>query len=115
LSSITPACRSASIAICRPGIASNVNRAVTSEMRTAPWLMTTNWMTMRTRKTTMPTTKLPPTTNSPKAMITLPAALVPSWPCIRMSRVDATLSDSRRSVRSSSSEGKTENSTGCLT
>ena len=31
-----------SIAICRPGIASRVNRAVTSDMRTAPWLMTRN-------------------------------------------------------------------------
>ncbi len=41
-SSMSPAFRSASIAICRPGIASNVNRAVTSEMRTAPWLMTMN-------------------------------------------------------------------------
>jgi len=27
--------------ICLPGMASRVKRAVTSEMRTAPWLMTT--------------------------------------------------------------------------
>jgi hypothetical protein len=53
---MAPALRSASMAICRPGIASSVNRAVTSEMRTAPWLMTMNWMAMSTRKTTMPTT-----------------------------------------------------------
>ena len=77
-SSMMPAFRSASIAICRPGIASRVNRAVTSEMRTAPWLMTMNWIAISTRKTTMPTTKLPPTTNWPNAMITWPAASTPS-------------------------------------
>ena len=75
---MSPAFRSASIAICRPGIASRVNRAVTSEMRTAPWLMTRNWIAMSTRKTTTPTTKLPPTTNWPNAMMTWPAASTPS-------------------------------------
>ena len=71
-------------------------------------------MATSTRKMTTPTTKLPPTTNWPKAMMTWPAASTPSWPCIRMSRVEATLSDRRSSVSSSSSDGKTENSTGCL-
>ena len=37
-----PAFRSASIAICLPGMASNVNRAATSEMRVAPLVITTN-------------------------------------------------------------------------
>ena len=63
----------------------------------------------------MPTTKLPPTTNWPNAMITCPAAPTPSWPCMRISRVEATLSDSRSSVSTSSSDGNTENSTGCFT
>ena len=63
----------------------------------------------------MPTTKLPPTTNWPNAMITWPAASTPSSPCIRISRVDATFSDSRISVSNSSSDGNTENSTGCFT
>ncbi len=30
------------MAICLPGIASRVNLAVTSDMRTEPWLMTMN-------------------------------------------------------------------------
>jgi hypothetical protein len=40
-------------------------------------------------------------------------ASIPSAPCIRISRVDATFSDSRSSVSNSSSDGNTENSTGC--
>jgi hypothetical protein len=103
------------MAIWRPGIASRVNRAVTSEMRTAPWLMTRNWMTMSTTNTTAPTTKLPPTTNWPKDMITLPAASTPSAPCSSTSRVEATFSESRIRVRSRSNDGNTENSTGCFT
>jgi chemotaxis protein MotB len=39
---ISPEFRSASIAICLPGIASNVNRAATSEMRDEPFVITTN-------------------------------------------------------------------------
>src|SRR5690606_31737674 len=109
-----PAFRSASIDICLPGMASSVKRAVTSEMRTAPWLMTTYWMATSTRNTTTPTTKLPPTTNCPKAMITWPAASTPSPPCSRMRRVPATLSDRRSSVSSSSSDGNAENSIGSL-
>ena len=49
-SSISPALRSASIAICLPGIASRVNRAATSAMRPAPLVMTTNLMMTRMRK-----------------------------------------------------------------
>ena len=50
-----PAFKSASIAICRPGIASNVKRALTSEMRPAPLVMTTKLMITSTVNTTMPT------------------------------------------------------------
>ena len=54
--------------ICLPGIASRVNRAATSLTRPAPLVMTTYWITTRIRKTTMPTTVLPPTTTFPKAL-----------------------------------------------
>ena len=42
--------------------------------------------------------------------MTEPAASMPSLPCSRMSRVEATLSDSRNRVVASSSDGKMENS-----
>ena len=61
------------MAICLPGMASRVKRAATSATRPAPLVMTTNWMTMRMRKTTRPTTRLPPTTKWPKLSITAPA------------------------------------------
>ena len=51
-SSMRPALRSASMAICLPGIASRVKRAATSVTRSAPLVMTMNWMTTRMRKTT---------------------------------------------------------------
>ncbi len=51
-----PRLRSASMAICLPGMASRVKRAATSATRSAPLVMTTNWMTTRIRKTTRPTT-----------------------------------------------------------
>jgi hypothetical protein len=50
-----PAFKSASMAICRPGIASRVNRALTSEMRPAPLVMTTKLMITNTVNTTIPT------------------------------------------------------------
>ena len=53
---MSPALRSASIAICLPGIASSVKRAATSATRPAPLVMTMNWMTKRMRKMTRPTT-----------------------------------------------------------
>jgi len=52
---IRPAFRSASIAICLPGIASRVKRALTSEMRPAPLVTTTKLMIVRMTKTMMPT------------------------------------------------------------
>ena len=71
---IWPVLRSASIAICLPGIASRVKRAPTSATRPAPLVITTNWMTMRIRKMTRPTTTLPPTTKLPNASTTWPAS-----------------------------------------
>ena len=110
-----PAFRSASIAICLPGMASNAKRALTSETRPAPLVTTTKLMMVRTMNTTAPTAKLPPMTNSPNAAMTLPAACEPSWPCISTTRVDATLSARRRMVTSSSTVGKIANSSGRLT
>ena len=45
-----PAFRSASIAICLPGNASRVKRAVTSAVRTAPWLTTMYWIAISAAK-----------------------------------------------------------------
>jgi hypothetical protein len=54
-SSMRPAERSASIAICLPGIASRAKRAPTSAMRPAPFVMTMKLMPMSSRKITIPT------------------------------------------------------------
>jgi hypothetical protein len=54
-------------------MASRVKRAATSATRPAPLVMTTNWMTMRMRKTTRPTRTDPPTTKCPKLWMTTPA------------------------------------------
>ncbi|MPN33269.1 hypothetical protein SDC9_180754 [bioreactor metagenome] len=59
-SSMRPAERSASMAICLPGIASSVKRAETSAMRSAPLVITTKLMTTRMLNTIRPTAKLPP-------------------------------------------------------
>jgi hypothetical protein len=72
-SSMSPEFRSASMAICLPGIASRVNRAPTSATRPAPLVITTNWMSTRIMKTTRPTTSEPPITKVPKVSMTLPA------------------------------------------
>ncbi len=61
------------MAICLPGIASRVKRAPTSATRSAPLVMTTNWMTTRMRKITIPITSEPEMTKCPKASMTLPA------------------------------------------
>ena len=63
-------------------------------------------------KITVPTTKFPPTTNDPKDSITWPAAPVPSLPCKRMIRVDATFRDNLINVTMSKSDGNTEKSKG---
>ena len=68
---------------CLPGMASRVNRAATSEMRVAPLVITTNWITIMMVKITNPTRALEPATNSPKACTTSPAAPTPSSPARR--------------------------------
>ena len=73
-SSIRPAFRSASIAICLPGIASRVKRAPTSAMRSAPLVTTMKLMTTRIANTIRPTAKLPPIRKWPNDSITVPAA-----------------------------------------
>ena len=102
-SSIRPAFRSASIAICLPGIASSVKRAPTSATRPAPFVTTTNWMTIRIRKTTRPTTSCRRRrTRRTASMTGLPRRRRSS----RISRVvEATLSARRNSVASSSRVG----------
>ncbi|AIJ87133.1 Uncharacterised protein [Brucella melitensis] len=69
-SSIRPDERSASMAICLPGIASSVKRAPTSAIRVAPLVMTRKLTMMRMAKTTRPITKSPPITNCEKPWIT---------------------------------------------
>ena len=77
-SSISPDERSASIAICLPGMASKWKRAATSAIRPEPLVMTTKFTITRMANTMMPMTKLPPITKLPKAWMTWPAAAVPS-------------------------------------
>ncbi|MEY9392615.1 hypothetical protein ABIF93_010936 [Bradyrhizobium japonicum] len=69
-SSIRPAERSASIAICLPGMASRWKRAATSAIRPEPLVMTTKFTMIRMAKTMIPMTKLPPITKLPKASMT---------------------------------------------
>ena len=111
-SSISPADRSASIAICLPGIASSENRAATSAMRPEPLVITTKFTTTRMPNTITPITTLPCMMNRPNDSITCPAAAGPSWPWPRISRVEARLSDSRSMVAISSTVGKALNSSG---
>jgi hypothetical protein len=76
--------------------------------------MTMKLTTTRMRKTTAPTTKLPPTASLPNASMTWPAACSPPSER-RMVRVEATLSASRNSVTKRSSDGNAENSSGFST
>ncbi len=111
-SSIRPAFRSASTAICLPGMASSVKRAETSAMRSAPLVTTTKLITTRMANTIRPTAKFPPIRKWPKASITAPAAPGPVWPSSSTTRVEATFSDSRIRVVSSSTEGNAAKSRG---
>ena len=54
--SMTPALRSASMAICLPGMASRVKRAFTSETRPAPLVTTKKFTIIRIAKMIKPTT-----------------------------------------------------------
>jgi len=76
-SSISPADRSASIAICLPGIASNEKRAATSAMRPEPLVITMKFTITRIANTITPITTLPCITKRPNASITCPAAAGP--------------------------------------
>ncbi|AJD49327.1 hypothetical protein S7S_14575 [Isoalcanivorax pacificus W11-5] len=109
-SPIRPALRSASIAICLPGMASSMKRAPTSAMRPAPLVITMKLITTRIRNTARPTAKLPPTRKCPNASITLPAASPPWWPSISTTRVEATFSDRRSRVVNSNTVGNDANS-----
>ena len=59
-----------------------------------------------------PITTSPPIRKPPNAATTWPAALSPSFPCDRISRVVATFNDSRSRVVNSSSVGKLVKSSG---
>ena len=100
------------MAICLPGRASRVKRAVTSEMRSPPLVMTMKLMIIRITKTIRPTMKLPPITTWPKASITLPAAPVPVWPSSSTTRVEATFRVRRSSVVTRITVGSSEKSSG---
>src|SRR5580693_3609115 len=81
-------------------------------MRPEPLVMTTKLTVTRMAKTMMPMTKLPPITKLPNASMTWPAASEPSWPCDRISRVEARLSESRSIVEINRMVGNDENSSG---
>ena len=81
-------------------------------MRPEPLVMTTKFTITRIANTIIPITKLPLITKLPKASMTWPAAAVPSWPCDRISRVEAMFSDSRSMVEIRSTVGNAENSSG---
>ena len=107
---MSPEFRSASIAICLPGMASRVNRAPTSATRPAPLVMTTNWMTSRIENTIRPTISDPPTTKWPKVSITFPAN-----PSRSTRRVALTFSARRNRVITRITAGKAAKSRGPLT
>ena len=100
------------MAICLPGNASRVKRAVTSEIRSPPLVMTMKLMITRITNTTRPTMKLPPITTSPNDSITLPAAPVPVWPSSSTTRVEATFRHRRSKVVMRITVGNREKSSG---
>ncbi|MNN13612.1 hypothetical protein D3C81_1266500 [compost metagenome] len=67
---IRPDDRSASMAICLPGMESRVKRAETSAIRVEPLVMTTKFTTRMMAKMITPMMKLPPIISSPKALMT---------------------------------------------
>ena len=109
---IRPDDRSASMAICLPGIASRVKRAATSAIRPEPLVITTKLMMTRMAKTIIPITKLPEIRKLPNASITAPAACVPSCPCPRIRRVVAMFNASRNEVATRRIIGNELNSSG---
>ena len=111
---MSPAERSASIAICLPGMASRVKRAATSAIRPEPLVITTKFTITRMMNTMMPMTKLPCITKLPKASMMSPAASVPDDPCDRIRRVEAMLRPSLNMVAIRRIAGKAVNSSGLL-
>src|SRR5690625_3145232 len=105
---MSPAFKSASILICFPGIASSVKRAATSDTRSAPFVMTINWIMTKIINTTKPTSGLFPITNEPNVSTTTPASAFD-----KIDRVIETLSTRRNNVKSSKSDGKIENCNAC--
>ncbi len=103
LSSMAPVFRSASMAICLPGMASSVNRAVTSDTRSEPLLITTNWIITRMIKIIAPMTRSPPPTKAPNVSTTLPG-----FPVVRIRRVEETFSEILKIVVNNSNVGKND-------
>ena len=101
--SMAPVLRSASIAICLPGMASSVNLAVTSATRSEPLFMTMNWTMSSMAYTMIPIIRSPPPTNCPKVSTTLPGL-----PVVSISRVDEIFNDILKSVVKSSTVGKND-------
>ena len=99
-SSIAPVFKSASIAICLPGIASSVNLAVTSETRSEPLFITTNCTISRIINTIPPTIRSFPPTYCPNVITTFPG-----FPVVRISFVEDTFSDILNMVVNSSIVG----------
>ena len=71
---MAPAPRSASMAICLPGIASSENRAATSAILVEPLVITIKLIRTRMVKTIIPIMKSPPRINWANPSITFPAA-----------------------------------------
>ena len=109
---ITPAARSASIAICLPGIASREKRAATSAIRVEPFVITMKLMMTRIVKTMIPMMKSPLTMKLEKPSMTLPAAPGPVCPSLRINLVEETLSARRSMVTTRRIVGKELNSSG---
>ncbi len=110
--SIKPDERSASMAICLPGIESKVKRAATSAMRVEPLVITTKLTITRMIKTITPIRKLPPIIIWPNAWMILPAGSPPSCPWPRIRRVEATSRPSRNRVVTRSTVGNEVKSSG---
>ena len=104
---MAPVFRSASMAICLPGMASSVKRAVTSDTRSEPLLITSSCIMISTKNTMAPTIRLPPPTKLPNVSTTLPAC-----PERRIFLVELTFSESRNRVMISSNVGKLDISSG---
>ena len=97
---MAPVLRSASIAICLPGIASSVNLAVTSATRSEPLLIIISCTIKSMINTITPITRSLPATKEPKALTTLPGL-----PVLRISFVEDTLSAILKIVVKRSIEG----------